>query len=97
MVAGLEIGLEIPRQRREVEVMTMRLENPARLLGKLPPLLLLLALAGVAQAQFAYTTNDGTITLTKYTGAGGLVNIPDTITGLPVTGIGDGASITAGI
>jgi hypothetical protein len=42
-----------------------------------------------AQAQFDYTTNNGTVTITSYTGPGGSVTIPDTINGLPVTSIGD--------
>jgi hypothetical protein len=65
---------------------------------------LLLALPAVAQAQFAYTNNygiwyytttNGTITITKYTGPGSAVTIPDripaTTNGLPVTSIGNGA------
>jgi len=44
-----------------------------------------------AHAQFNYVTNDGTITITKYTGAGGEVTIPGEIDGLPVTAIGDEA------
>ena len=51
-------------------------------------LLLLLTLPAVVQAQFDYTTNNGTITITAYTGHGG-VTIPDTINGMPVTTIGD--------
>jgi BspA type Leucine rich repeat region (6 copies) len=51
----------------------------------------LLALPAVVQAQFTYTTNNGTITITGYTGSGGAVTIPDTINGLPVTSIGDDA------
>jgi hypothetical protein len=39
--------------------------------------------AAVVQAQF-----EGTFTITKYTGPGGAVTIPDTINGLPVTSIG---------
>jgi hypothetical protein len=50
--------------------------------------LLLSALPGVAQAQFNCTTNNGTITITGYTGPGGAVTIPSTINGLPVTSIG---------
>ncbi len=38
-------------------------------------------------AGFIYTTNNGTITITEYTGPGGAVTIPDAINGLPVTGI----------
>jgi hypothetical protein len=45
----------------------------------------------VVQAQFTYTTNDGAITITGYTGSGGVVTIPSTTNGLPVTGIGDWA------
>ena len=51
-------------------------------------LLLLLALPAAVQAQFTYTTNNGSITITGYTGQGGAVTIPDTINGLPVTDIG---------
>lgn len=42
---------------------------------------------------FTYTTNAGTITITGYTGPGGQVTIPDTIGGLPVTGVGNSAFI----
>ena len=55
-------------------------------------LLLLLALSAAAHAQdFTYTTNNDTITITGYTGPGGLVTIPVVIDGLAVTRIGDGA------
>src|SRR6266404_4365134 len=51
--------------------------------------LALLALPAVVQAQdFTYTTDNSTITITAYTGPGGDVTIPDTISGLPVTSIG---------
>ena len=40
---------------------------------------------------FDYTTNNGTITIARYTGSGGDVSIPDTIDGMPVTSIGHGA------
>src|SRR5258708_3646615 len=49
---------------------------------------LLLAAPAVGQGQFAYTTNEGTITITGYSGSSGVVDIPDTINGLPVTSIG---------
>ena len=52
-------------------------------------ILLLLTLPAVVQGQFVYTTNNGTITITGYTGPGGAVAIPDTIDGLPVTSIGN--------
>lgn len=49
----------------------------------------------MAQAQFTSTTNsDNTITVTGYAGPGGDVTIPDTINGLPVTSIGQGAFFT---
>jgi hypothetical protein len=40
-------------------------------------LLLLLALPAVVQAQFTFTTNNGAITITKYTGFGGTLTIPN--------------------
>jgi hypothetical protein len=40
-------------------------------------------------AQYSYTTNNGTVTITQYTGPGGAVSIPAIIAGLPVTTIGD--------
>ena len=38
---------------------------------------------------FNYTVENGAVTITGYTGPGGVVAIPDTICGLPVTGIKD--------
>ena len=57
---------------------------------------LLLSLPALVQAQFNYTTNNGTITITGYTGPGGVVTIPGTINGLPVTSIGDVAFYNGG-
>ena len=51
-------------------------------------LLLLLALPAAVQAQFAYETNNGTITITGYTGSNSVVSIPDTINGHSVASIG---------
>ena len=51
----------------------------------------LLLLPAVVQAQFTFTTNNGAITITGYTGSNGVVVIPDTTNGYPVTGIGDNA------
>ena len=42
---------------------------------------------------YTYTTNNGAITITGYTGPGGAVTIPNTINGLPVTSIGDQAFV----
>jgi len=56
---------------------------------RLLPLLLLLTLPATVEAQdYYYTTNNGTITITGYTGPGGDVTIPSTINGLLVTSIG---------
>jgi hypothetical protein len=55
---------------------------------KLLPLLLLLTLPAVVQAQYYFTTNNGTITITEYYGPGGAVTVPSTINWLPVTCIG---------
>ena len=60
---------------------------PARLL----PLLSLFMLPSAVQAQFNYTTNDGAVTITGYTGPGDAVTIPSTIAGLPVVRIGNHA------
>ncbi len=40
---------------------------------------------------YSHTTNNGTITITRYLGPGGAVVIPSTINGLPVTRIGNSA------
>ena len=47
----------------------------------------MLALLAAVQAQYTYTTNDGTASVTRYTGSGGAVAIPEVIDGLRVTGI----------
>jgi hypothetical protein len=47
--------------------------------------------ANDSSGAFTYTTNNGAITITGYTGSGGAVTIPSTITGLPVTSIGNDA------
>ena len=52
------------------------------------PLLPLLTPPAEVQAQFNYTTNDGAITITQYTGSDSDVTIPSTINGLPVTSLG---------
>ena len=50
--------------------------------------MLLLALPATVQAQFTFTTNNGAITITGYTGLGGAVPILGSTNGLPVTSIG---------
>jgi hypothetical protein len=49
---------------------------------------LLLVPTAVVQAQFTFTTNNGAITITGYTGSNSVVVIPDTTNGYPVTSIG---------
>ncbi len=55
---------------------------------RLLPLVLLLTPPAVVQAQFTYTTYNGTITITGYNCSGAVVTIPSRIAGLPVTSIG---------
>ena len=69
-----------------------RVARAARLLALL---LLLMALPVAAQSEdFTYTTNNGVITITGYTGPGGDVVIPSAITDLPVTCVGSNAFYT---
>ena len=49
---------------------------------------LLVGVTATVRAQFDYAIHDGTVTITKYTGAGGDVVIPDTIAGRLVTSFG---------
>jgi uncharacterized repeat protein (TIGR03803 family) len=51
----------------------------------------LLLASSAAQAQFTFTTNNGAIAITGYSGAGGVVTIPGWINGRPVTSIAAGA------
>ena len=53
--------------------------------------MLILATFSVHAEDYEYEIRDGTITITRYTGPGGDVIIPDNINGLPVTSIGDWA------
>jgi hypothetical protein len=49
-------------------------------------------LPAVVQAQFIFTTNsDGSLNIYQYTGSGGVVVIPNTTNGLPITSIEEGA------
>jgi len=54
----------------------------------LPLALVFQLLASTGQAQFTFATNNGALTVTKYTGSGGAVTVPDTTNGMPVTSIG---------
>ncbi|HTV41663.1 MAG TPA: leucine-rich repeat domain-containing protein [Candidatus Sulfotelmatobacter sp.] len=53
------------------------------------PLLFLIVLPRLVQAQLVYTLNDNSITITGYAGPSGNVVIPNTINGYYVTSIGD--------
>ena len=66
-------------------------------LGLVVNVLLLFVSTAAAQTEFSYTNDHGRITITKYTGPGGTVIIPDTIDGLPVTHIGDSAFLESGL
>jgi len=50
-----------------------------------------LSAAMPARAQYIYITNNGTITITGYTGSDSILTIPTNITGLTVTSIGSNA------
>jgi len=68
------------------------------LIMRLLTLLILFAVPIAVQSQdYTFATNNGTITITGYTGSGGVVTIPDTINGLSVTGIGDSAFFGFGL
>ena len=62
------------------------LRHPKRLQFIL--VLLLTAIPVSSHAQFTYTTNNGALTITGYTGTGGDVTIPEMIDGLAVTTVG---------
>lgn len=52
---------------------------------------LLLALPDAVRAQFTFTTNNGAITITGYTGTNSIVIVPSSTNGYPVMAIGDSA------
>lgn len=58
---------------------------------KIAGLLLLTVPVAVFAEDYTYTTNNGTITITAYTGPGGAIAVPSTINSNAVTSIGDGA------
>jgi hypothetical protein len=59
--------------------------------GSVTSSMAVLTISAFQPVPYTYATNNGTITITKYTGSGGAVTIPSTINGLPVTSIGIGA------
>ena len=54
-------------------------------------LLCVFMLSSIAEAQFNFTTNNGGITITEYTGTNDPVIIPDSTNGYPVTSVGNTA------
>jgi hypothetical protein len=74
----------VKKQNSELNLKEPRIMKPSR---KLLAALLLMLLPAVTQAQFTFTINNGTITITGYTGPSGPVSIPSTISGLQVTAI----------
>ena len=48
-------------------------------------------LPAAVQGQYSYTTDNGAVTISGYTGSGGVVTMRDTINGLPVARIGASA------
>lgn len=64
------------------------MQEVSKLVLRLCIVVLLLQIPIAAHAQFAFTTNSGTLTVTNYTGPGGAVIIPSVTNGLPVTGVG---------
>ena len=68
----------------------MRHQKPPSLLVILAALMVL-ALPLSGWAPFTCTTNNGAITITGYTGSGGKVTVPSTITGYSVTAMGTNA------
>ena len=68
------------------------------MVGLMTPILpfWLLVRPAVAQAQFNFTVNRGSITITGYTGPTGTMVIPGAINGLPVTNIGTNAFYNGG-
>jgi hypothetical protein len=62
------------------------------------PVLLLLLLPSTAPAQWSFTTNnDGTLTLTSYTGTNDMVTVPGTANNRTVTAIGYAAFYDSGL
>lgn len=82
-------------RRPQGEFSETKLNSNARrktIIYKALVLLLPLLLPATLPAQLTYTVNNDTVTITGYIGTGP-VDIPPTITGLPVTAIGDSAFV----
>src|SRR5208282_6064794 len=79
--------LKVSRAAFQIVNLVCRRLRSAGVMRLLP--LLLLALPAGVQAQLAYTTNNGSITITGYSGPAGVVVIPGITNGFSVTSIGD--------
>jgi uncharacterized delta-60 repeat protein len=76
------------------KITVLDIHNPNFMVDQLYPTMDNLYVVGAASLPpYTYTTNNGTITITGYTGTGGVVSIPSMISGLPVTSIGDNAFV----
>ena len=73
--------------KQNPKIFTCQLIWPARLLA----ILLSLLTSPTVKAEFTYITNDASITITGYTGSGGVITIPGQIGDMPVTTIGTNA------
>jgi hypothetical protein len=91
--------MDMKRSKAVFGIITVTMSIVGRVCVLTRPLLLLLILPAVVEAQsytnnygiWTYSTDNGTITITGYTGPGGAVIIPGEINGLPVTTIGGAA------
>ena len=68
-------------------LMRMKLLQFSRISWHCLPIVLC-SFSTLVQAQFNYTTTNGSITITGYAGSDSAINIPDTISNQPVTSIG---------
>jgi hypothetical protein len=77
---------------------TTNSQTPTRRFLVASLVLVVVAFPGLLQAQFAYLiTTNLAVTITGYTGPGGTLAIPSTISGLPVAGIGHAAFQFSGL
>jgi hypothetical protein len=70
-------------------------KNLFRLAVLIVGLVLRLSVPAVVEAQFNFTTNNGTLTITGYTGPGGAVTVPSETNGYPVTTIAQDAFLAS--
>ena len=97
-----KLGCERLEIRRVLDASALALWDAVPVEGSSQSLTLDESFSATANAQFGdftYTSSNGRVTITGYTGAGGAVEIPETIGGMPVRVIGaafnDNVSITS--